>query len=65
MPVHEYIELLQLLPQDFQVISYGDRGMPLRPPEALLVHAKEQLASGAVLQVIKGYGTDYVVVVIG
>jgi hypothetical protein len=59
--VKDFIEVLQALPQDLEVMSYNDYGMRLAAPEAVIVHAAED-SDGIVRGKTKGHGKDYVVI---
>lgn len=59
--VKDFIEVLQALPQELEVISCNDYGLRLAAPDAVIVHAAED-EDGVVRSKTKGYGKDYVVV---
>lgn len=61
MLVKDYIEILRTLPQEMQVITYGELGMSMSAPCAIVVHAAED-GDGVVRTKVPGHGKDYVVV---
>lgn len=60
MKLSAYIELLQTLPQDLEVLACGhDCNMVLGEVGVEVVHAKED-GDGVVRQKVLGYGSDYI-----